>query len=215
MIKELFDMFYCIYDWVYNAFFAYPDFTIFHSTFVFKSTEDSEKIHHLWKEAMEEGFGEFYYNITDVFEETKGKCVEILIENKPSNVDYEYTEVVYQYKDKPYIMMTTNDKVVWPPDLTGVMKFNIPFTSISLVYEDGEVFKDVKDRFLKCAGPFNDFYGETLPMSWVIGYDEDYLKENNISLKFVNIMDQEMVLYPDDTINSQYWEPSKIEYVQD
>ena len=111
--------------------------------------------------------------------------------------------------------MTTNNKVAWPPVLSNVMKFNVPFTSISLVYEDGEVFKDVKGRFLKCAGPFNDFHGEKLPISWVVGYDEDFLEEVGLSLKFVNIMEQTMVLYPSDTVSSQYWEPGKIEYVQD
>ena len=215
MLRTLYNIFYYCYDLV-RSYFEYEDYHIHNSCFVFKVDiiADKEDVHELWEEVPTDE-GEYYYDITDSFRKTKGECVELLTKNVPPDVDFQYTEITFDYKNKTYTWITPKNNISWPPLISREMKFNIPIVKVELIDSNGEIMRDVTSRFVRCAGPHNDFFNEKVPIAWVVEYDEAFMEDDNIKIRITNTLNQYIMKTPRDIITSQYWEQDKIQSYQD
>ena len=214
MLKQLYNILYYCWDKIWS-YFEYEDCHIHNIKFVFKSVgeDEDEDVHELWEEVPTDE-GEYYYDITKSFVDTKGECIELLTKNAPSNVEYQYTEITFEYKNKVSTWITRKNNISWPIEISREMKFNIPINKVEILDSDDELIRDVTSRFLRCAGPHNDFFNEEIPISWVVEYEESYLDEGEFTIRITNALNQYIMKKPSDHLTPQYWEQDKIQCIQ-
>jgi len=83
--------------------------------------------------------------------------------NVPDHLTGLKLSIKYMYNGKIYKYITPNlHGHKWPPSRsTSDLKFNIPVARVWLIDEDGIAIKDVTSKYLRYAGPFGDFWGES------------------------------------------------------
>lgn len=175
----------------YNVFFKVFDFQVYkvYMTYNFDGVSDDRTLTKFW--FIERFYWLFRGRKESHLSDVTKKYQKKLDSHAPKGVSDIVYHIKYSYNNKKYTCVTKDPCISLPNKKNEGATFRMPIAKVELLDPDQEPVMDVTRKYVKLAGPYNDFHNcENIIVKDLFFYDDyKYIRVTNI-LKQTKVVDK-------------------------